>query len=323
MILALLACRPYEPPPVPPALTRAQAHHFVRADDPTTMLVRAGSAFDPPGREGLAWAAAHAVATGIGAEVRVGPELVEFSRAGLAVGAATRGPPARDCAGRAEDVFATRFWAGHPYGHPVWGRSSVLPTISDLEIAQFVDRWYVNPAIAIVGPADVTLPAPARLATAPTPTVLPKPRPGTVFVDGESACLVFGTAGDGPRTAEEWALVARLRAQFGDTRRIDPTVEPGFTVAVALPEGPSVADHVRTEIAALVAGGPSWSTGGITWAPGVPALLPLTAFDGTFSDAHTILARWLGGGRTRMVVVAPAAEYPPGTDVLSYTEITR
>lgn len=287
------------------------------------MLVRAGSAFDPPGREGLAWAAAHAVATGIGASVVVGPELVEFSGVGLVVGATPRRIPTRACVEQAEDVFAARVWAGHPYGHAVWGRSSVLSTISELEVAQFVDRWYVNPAIAVVGPADVALTAPARLANAPTPTVLPRPGVGIVHVDGESSCLVFGVAAEGPESPEEWAMVQRLRAAFGDTRPLVPQVEPGFTVAVPLPEGVAGVERVQAELAALVDGGPSWSSGALAWPAGVPALLGPASFDGTFSAAHGALARWLGGGRARMVVVAPAAEYPPGTDVLSYTEITR
>lgn len=321
MLLLLLACRPFHPPPEPPAFTAAGELQHVEGEP--ELVVRAGSAFDPPGREGTAWAVAHRLADAAGVTVDVGRELVRFSGpVGAAAATWPQTPPARSCAEAAEDVFATRFWLGHPYGHAVWGRSSVLSTFTAAELDAFQARTYVRAASVGVGSVVVPTAFPSTLAPHPTPTVPPSSRGVALHVDGAEACMVFGTAGVGPASPQELALVHALREHFGDTRPLDPLVEPGFTVAVALPEGAAGEARVRRELTALAAS-PPFTAGSVAFTPAAGPLLGLRPYAGPLLSADGALARWLGEDSLRTVVVAPAGEYPADTDVLSYVELTR
>jgi hypothetical protein len=169
--------------------------------DQARVVVRAGSAYDPPNREGLAFLTAHALAAQVpGASVEVGEEIVRFTLplAGLATlgRAMDAAPPAdalmqaRDEASRAQppatcDEAARQAWAlvryaGHPYGHLPTGRASVLPTVTALEVQQFIAARYVREALRVATgapPGEDALTAlttrPARLSRSTLPAPLP------------------------------------------------------------------------------------------------------------------------------------------------------
>ena len=82
MILGLLACGPHLPPG-PVSAVDEQATSPVRREPPAsaeegvwTVIVATGSDADPPGREGTAWAVAHAVGGDL--DVTVGPTETRF-----------------------------------------------------------------------------------------------------------------------------------------------------------------------------------------------------------------------------------------------------
>ena len=145
VLSGLAACAPYRPPPEPPPLGVArQPVRVLRADaapPAVAVVVRAGSAYDPPSREGLAFVLAEAIASRAGVAVEVGPEVVIFRAApgqaaplaaalaapisaeALAAGvaAAQARLAATDCAAAAESVVPAWAFAGHPYGHATAG----------------------------------------------------------------------------------------------------------------------------------------------------------------------------------------------------------
>ncbi|MEN9786556.1 MAG: hypothetical protein RLZZ299_1820 [Pseudomonadota bacterium] len=188
----------------------------VRADVPAGMVrvvVAAGSAWDPPGREGLAFAAAHVVAHGLAgpdagkARVEVSEDVVRltFDAASLpdwmtAVGAvpdAAALATARDAAqawwdGASCEALAEAAWAhvayrGHPYGHAPAGRRGVHATWTAAEVRGFLARNWVRGAVRVAAASaevDTTLLSalPGRLPRPAVPAVRDHgPRPGMVL----------------------------------------------------------------------------------------------------------------------------------------------
>lgn len=189
--------------------------------DRARVVVRAGSAYDPPNREGLAFLTAHALAAQVhGASVEVGEEIVRFTLplAGLAaLGRTMDAPPPADVLARAREeavraqspttceeaaalAWALVRYAGHPYGHAPAGRASVLPTVTSLEVRQFIAARYVREAVRVAmgaPPSDDAIAAlatrPARLSRSTLPAPLPTryPREVTVLArlpEGADAC---------------------------------------------------------------------------------------------------------------------------------------
>lgn len=289
VLLGLGAGCAYRPPPEPPRLVvaRGPLRSVEGAGDPgsITVVVRAGSAYDPPGREGLAAAAARAVAAPLaGARVHVGADLVSFelplaslgefatraAGAGIddaAVGASVAdawGAPLR-CADVATRAFDTWAMSGHPYGHAPEGRTGVLPTITAVEVRNFLAARYVRDGVVVgrTGPADVApLEAALRpaLSRAATPTVPPEPTvSGTLVViapvgDGV-ACAAFGSPREAPRSPVAAAGVAvasmvsgvaptEARADVGARWVVDLGAGDGARLAQAR----AFADALRTEV---------------------------------------------------------------------------
>ena len=158
--------------------------------------VRAGSAHDPVGQEGLAWLTANVIREGgtqtlsaeevdaqlttLGAtvSVMVDKELVGFraqttpehaAQVSALLGEMLSAPAldsdvlqaikARGLAWLdggiattdmrlASEAFEQWVFQGHPYGHPVQGRSGVLGTLDVEDVRQFFDGRYVRPAMA-------------------------------------------------------------------------------------------------------------------------------------------------------------------------------
>lgn len=251
------------------------------AGEPVRVAVRAGSAHDPPGREGLAWVTAHAIAAAGGATVDVGAEAVVYSVAVEGVPAlalALAAPPSLervaaartdaaqaladlDCRALAERAWDTWIYTGHPYGHAPEGRLSVLPTLTALEVAAFQQVRYVR-SVAVVGvPVGVGLDPglfgslPPRLSASPVPAVrLPLPAARVLVVTAENMrCLVAGHPTD-PDVAAAPAVDALLAGR-GDSlvaRRRQPRR------LVSLPLPPDV--DVGARVAQVLAGGwlPLW-----------------------------------------------------------------
>lgn len=169
------------------------------------VAVRAGSAHDPPGKEGLAWLTANLLREGgagdrspaqvddaiyeMGArfDVVVDKELVTFRthvlRGQLGEASALLGDmltaPRLDpdvlarLVGEAADwldrglrsdeerlgleLLDTWLFEGHPYGHPVRGRTGVLSTITLGDVRDFIADRYVRPAVTlgVAGPVAV------------------------------------------------------------------------------------------------------------------------------------------------------------------------
>lgn len=233
MLLLVAACA-FRPPAETPALVAAEGP--VRslplpASEPVRVALRAGSAHDPPGREGLAWITAHAIAATAGASVDVGAEVVVYSTAieGVpALSLALSVPPSServaaarieaaqaladlDCRALAERAWDSWIYAGHPYGHAPEGRLSVLPTLTTQEVAAFQEVRYVR-SVAVVGvPAGAAVDLglfgalPPRLSVSPVPAVrLPLPAAKVLLIAAEGKrCLVAGH----PADADQDALV--------------------------------------------------------------------------------------------------------------------
>ncbi len=223
LFAVLLAACAYHPPVETPALVAAAGP--VRAvplpaGEPLRLALRAGSAHDPPGREGLAWVTAHAVAAAAGATFEVGPEVVVFSVApdrAAALAAALAASPTTervaaareaaaaalaglDCAALAERAWDAWMYAGHPYGHAPEGRLSVLPTLSVAEVTGFQEVRYVR-SVAVLGvPSGSSVDAgafttlPPRLSQSPVPAAtLPPPPERALVVHAEGRrCVVAG-----------------------------------------------------------------------------------------------------------------------------------
>ncbi len=223
LLLLALGCRPYQRPAELPPLQVAQgplrAVRVEAASPRVHLVIRAGSAYDPPSREGLAFVVAQALGARSGAEVEVGPEWSSLSfppelaarvaealsapfeeeALALARAAALAELRSRDCATLARAAGAAWLWAGHPYGHPVAGRLSVVPTLSLAEAQAFRDARYVRDAVAlgIEGVVDPSLllpieaAVPPRLSGSVTPAVMPSASRPLMVVEApvESTCV--------------------------------------------------------------------------------------------------------------------------------------
>ncbi len=254
-------------PPMPPArvpplvvareplrtLQSAQA-----APGSLVLLLRAGSAYDPPGREGLSFVLAQGLATRAGVEVEVGTELVRFSvpegRAPALAAAlveAVEGPtvrtgveaasPGNGCAALVRG--AARAWGlgGHPYGHRPEGRESVRPTLTAGEAQAFRQLRYVrDAAVLLVGPGADARPLlevlPPALSRSVTPAVAVAARPGGVEV---SAAVPEGCAAWVLPTPPVWGAAEEARlavaARIVGDPMPDPRVDPVWVLSV-LPE---------------------------------------------------------------------------------------
>ena len=272
LLCCLAACAPYHPPAQPPRLVvaRAPVRVFSEPGAPTllTVLVRAGSAYDPPGREGTAFVYAHGVASLGGAAVEVGPELVAFMvpAGGEAALASALGTPVstdlvdagraaaarlepRTCAALAGDLVASWALAGPPYGHPAQGRASVLPTLTPGEVDAFRSLRYVRDAVVVAADGNVDATAfstlfPPVMSRAVTPAVRPREsRPNIVAsAPVSAACTVFS-----PQRLTTWTaadqgayLVAlELAGLPAPPARVDPAaaiqLSGTFAVFVGLP----------------------------------------------------------------------------------------
>ena len=253
-----IGCRPYRPPPEAPPLAVARGPVRVvvesGAGEAVNVVVRAGSAYDPPSREGLAFVLAKGLATAGGATVEVGPEVVVFRAparsapallrvlsepvndvelaAGKAAALATlRG---NDCESIALTVGATWIEAGHPYGHAVAGRTSVIPTLTLGELQGFRSLRYVRDAVVVGVDGAAEVPsfdaafAPA-LSMPVTPAVRSRvPREDAVVNAAVSrSCFVVG-----PRRLEAWSAedeaVARVSAELWGVPPPPALVDPWF-----------------------------------------------------------------------------------------------
>jgi zinc protease len=173
--------------------------------------VRAGSAFDPAGREGVAALTAHQVAQSVtqcrDVSVTVGLEVITFTTdASTAAAAAcstslgqalvTPTPLTKDDrdAHAAELMQASpnvipdlsaqlvreRVYRAHPYGHASAGRASVALTVTDLELTAFHTRHYVRSTTVITLSGSEDLAAAQSAIAEPLlglPTTLPADAP--------------------------------------------------------------------------------------------------------------------------------------------------
>lgn len=262
------------PSPTIPAFTLAQSPVTVLAvpsmEQEVVVMVAAGSAYDPPGREGLAWQTAALIGLSAGVTPRVGPELVVFRApvdrveelsASLvnppidAAWLAAVPPPAweQDCARIASAALDMALYPGHPYGHPAFGRTSTRHTVSPAEIQAFHRRRYVRPAVAAAAADPAVFGArldglPASLSSPVTPTILPdrilpdQRGAGPTGKSGATAqivtapvsapCIALGARDGLPSTAEDLASLELLRAWWGDERGGEPRRPGGFRVIV-------------------------------------------------------------------------------------------
>jgi hypothetical protein len=268
----LLAACAFRPPAETPALVAAEGPVQtlpLPAGEPVRVALRAGSAHDPPGREGLAWVTAHAIAASAGATVEVGPEVIVFSLSAESVPAlalALAAPPSPeriaaarldaaqaladlDCRALAERAWDTWIYTGHPYGHAPEGRLSVLPTLTAQEVAAFQEVRYVR-SVAIVGipagaPVDPAVFAslPPRLSVSPVPSVrLPLPAAKVLVVTAEGKrCLVAGhpTPAGAIAAPTVDSLLAGPDASAAARRR-----QPRRLVSLPLPPGFDIAPRV-------------------------------------------------------------------------------
>lgn len=339
----LLACAFREPAQTPP-LAAAQAPVRL-VEGPTRpgaleIVVRAGSAYDPPSREGLAWVAAHAAAPS--AHVEVGPEIVRIeldANAGLqgalnltpdaAAVAAARDAALSELRGGECEAVALRAWdrwalAGHPYGHAVEGRTSVLPTITPGEVHAFLRARYTRDAvrIAVSAPMDTSglnalLPTLSRPVT---PAVPPPPTNGArLYVTAlvGSSCVVIGRPDDRARNAGEVAVLSAFADAIGADVDATVRVDPGVRWSLALGEGASASSvesvwnrvtsqrtvHRASTSAGLMRVSPTAAR--LAAESLLPALVPLSPVslpDDT--DVTSILSRVADPSRLRMVVVS-------------------
>lgn len=246
-----------------PAL--ADAPPLVRAGGPVGIValptgsaravvaVRAGSAYDPPGRDGLAYVTALAIAKAAGPDVALdfGMEMVTYSvpMEGLAaLGAALSRPPdalgtpavgAPACAELAASAWDLWVFAGHPYGHRPTGRDSTLPTFTWEEIRGFQSARYVRDGVRVGIPAPGTVAAgaaaagpgagggsvgatldglPKVLSRSPTPTTLPAlGGEGVLVIEApvSAPCAAVGNRAPGVGTAARRAAAAVARGAWG------------------------------------------------------------------------------------------------------------
>ncbi len=285
-LIGLSGCLPPMPPAREPALVVAagplRTLPSAQAGAGSLLLVlRAGSAYDPPGREGLALVLAHAVAARAGVSADVEAELVRFhipegraaafavslvdavDEAAMAVGrAAAR--PGTGCAALARD--GARAWglAGHPYGHRAEGRSSVLSTLTAGEAQAFRQLRYVrDAAVLVVGPGADATPLlqvlPPTLSRSVTPAVKVAAGRERMTVAGavSVACeaWVVGSPEDwGASDEAALAVVARIAGDPLPHRRVDSA-----WVLSALPDAEALSAGLawaRAEVLAELAAQP-------------------------------------------------------------------
>ncbi len=364
----LLACAFREPAQTPPLVAARGPVRVVEGPvrpGTVSVVVRAGSAYDPPGREGLAWIAAHSVAPD--AVVDVGPEIVriDLASAALTTGvlnlspneaavATARAAALSELRGGDCESTALRAWdswalAGHPYGHAVEGRASVIPTITASEVHAFLRARYTRDAtrVAAAGPLDVApldslLPTLSRRVTpAVPPPMTASPRLWVSAPVGTS-CVAIGRADDGAVNAAEVATLRALARAIG--AEADSTVRAESMVRWALPLGEAASaasvENVWNRVTSqrtisrvpralgLMQPAPSASRlAAEDLLPGLPrlslALLPDEA------EVGTTLARVLDASRLRMVVIAPdltrfhSVESPAPMAVQSIEDLLR
>ncbi len=272
LIAGALGCAPARPPARPPVLVVASSPLRLVADAAgrrggALLLVRAGSAYDPPGREGLSFVLAHGLAAKAGVEVEVGPELVRFRipegrAAALAaafvesvdeqtvrLGVAAAGP-AEGCAAQARHAALAWGVAGHPYGHRPEGRTSVLPTLRAGELQAFRQLRYVRDAAVLVAAPEadtvaLSLVLPPMLSRSVTPAVALAPRAAGVKVSApvSAGCAAWVLATPASWGAREEALLSVAARIVGDPAP-PPRVDP-VGVLSALPD----ADALRAGFA--------------------------------------------------------------------------
>lgn len=184
ILLALVGPRPFCRPAIDPGPVRADmasapvaVQVLTTTDaDRITAVVRAGSAFDPAGREGIAALTALQVAeaaTGCAdLSVNVGLELVTFSAeatedcsSSLARALVHPAPLTQlDLDARTQALLEAspdvipdlsaqlvreRVYRAHPYGHAAAGRASVVETVTDIELSAFHTQHYVRATTAV------------------------------------------------------------------------------------------------------------------------------------------------------------------------------
>jgi hypothetical protein len=276
--LLAVACLPPLGMAAPPRLVLAQAEPAAVAVDglvdEVRVVARAGSAHDPPGREGIAWIAANILADRLGAVVEVGEDVVRLAvpigAAGTLGEALTRPVEGdelerarskadawllgADCGTVAEAAWVTWAYAGHPYGHPTVGRSSVRASLTEGEVSSFIARHYVRESVR-VGVAPSGAPAVGGLGRL-APVTLPHATPATraavdrglllVVAPALGPCAVAGVAGARPPfptppdvlgPALRGGPLASARVEPWDLRRLDVTLESPVASAIAAAAG--------------------------------------------------------------------------------------
>jgi hypothetical protein len=257
LVLLAAACG-YHPPPITPALLAARGPvRAVPGGAELVVAVRAGSAYDPPGREGLAWVAAQAVAGAAGARVEVSPDAAVFTMAperGFAFAAALTAPGAdrvaearsralhaladRSCPGRALRAWVASAWVGHPYGHATEGRTSVLPTLAMDEVQAFLATRYVRDAVVVAGDAGALVGIPPLLSRAVVPTVPSTPAgPPLATIAASGTCVAVGNPHAAPQGIADRAAWALIRAAIGDVASGEGVVAAGAPRAEAVDVG--------------------------------------------------------------------------------------
>lgn len=260
-LFVAIGCRPYVPPDVTPPLVAAREPlRIIKVDEDvsvTTLVVRAGSAYDPPGREGLAFVTAQIVGLRLGARVEVGLETVKFTLpASVVADAATSlllpvqpveleyarelanaRLRSAECAQVAQDVGLAWAFAGHPYGHAVAGRLSSLPTLSTAEVSAFYAARYVRDAAVWVASAAAGVPSldaafAPLLSRSPTPAVKPSTYRPTLVVEAEvdSVCM-FVALSPPSQTRQNVAQLAWAAARPGWTPAPNNVDDLGWALA--------------------------------------------------------------------------------------------
>lgn len=250
LLLGAVAGCAFHPPANPPRLAIANGpmrRAAIPGETTTLLAVRAGSAYDPPGREGLARVAA-GLAEHHGAHlVEFGPEVVIFqmdlsqseallswlraptpsaAELSLQVEEQLRWP--WSCEELAEAALDRWQFSGHPYRGPQRGRQSTLPTLTAAEVGAFVQARYVKDGMATSGTAVPGLDelssqlsrrvTPAALAPSPLTTTL------TLVVKGPPGFSCGAMASDAEVDPD---LVRRAKLAWDLEKRRDDLYVPG------------------------------------------------------------------------------------------------
>jgi hypothetical protein len=288
-------------------------------------------------------------------EVAVGPELVRFSvpqgraaalaaalvegvdEAGRAAGVAAASPPT-DCAGVARGAALAWGLAGHPYGHRVEGRNSVLPTLRVGELQAFRQLRYVrDAAVLVAGPGAELGPMaealPPALSRSVTPAVAVRPRGASIVLAAPvgARCEAWVLPTSAPWTAADEALLAVATRVVGDAlppARVDPVA-----VLSALPDDDALRagfGWARAEVAADVARGDPAAVAllGVIRGASPPVSSELrAAVDGLTVEQFVAWGAALRAGSARVLVIPkeadPGAESPAGPRVPPAEELFR